>query len=345
MAAQPIPYYGPAETNLSGVLAEFVRQPNDNSPSESNGVLTYVEKWKGPYSVAKDILTHTWTGMTITELHAVLGSSKIQRYEIPAAPIRAGQQTVWTVTGIEVQELEAGDHAILTINYEGQYNSSGSFEAIPELDVWNLSWQSYQVTPWAFCANDDYSLASYNWSPSDQAPQADWSVKANREYINQAITSPAWEIKSNDFIVYTPNLTEQDVRKYLPPANNAIRKKASLQRNATYHHPVLVHQTAKKFSGLSATYGDVIADGLDHILSAAPSGCPYTFSGDWEWIKVGDDMTETKTVRFGKTQYTRRETWWGFPKDSIDKNFYGEESKWAHTEQGIEDGRWPIGGV
>lgn len=338
----PIPYYGPAPTDLSGVLSQFVRIPCENSPSEQNGELTYTEKWKGPYEDAKDLLTKVASGYTISQVHLALGANRVERFETPTCPARAGG--VWIMDGVQVQELEAGSHAIVTFTYKPVGSSSGGGTDIPEQDVWSLSWEAYQVTPWAFCKNDDYSLESYNWSPSDTPPDPDWSKCANRAYIEQCVNAPSWEIKGDGkWMVWTPDENAPDFRKYLPVANQAIYKKVALQRNATYHHPILVHQTAKSTTVSAATYDDPIGGGIDHITSL-PSGCPYSLSG-WEWVKTGDDMTQQK-VKSGTTTtiFTRRQVWCGYPVSGIDKNYYGNGT-FAHTEQGIQSGRWPIGGV
>lgn len=44
--------------------------------------------------------------------------------------------------------------------------------------------------------------------------------------------------------MYTPDKNVPDVRKYLHPANMAIQKKVSLDRNAVYHYPIVRHQTS-----------------------------------------------------------------------------------------------------
>lgn len=353
MAADKIPVNGPAKTN-NGILAQCVRIPCDNSPQKDYNKNTYTEKWKGPYSALKDVAASVELaddGTTITDLHNIIaskaGGMNIQRYTVPATPTYTDAQGVqykgvWKVTGLRVQELEAGDHAILTVEFESVSTATDG-EDLPEQDVWSISWQSYTVTPYAFCANGSYDLTSYVVSPSNTKPSEDWDATVNRMYLDKAINSPQYTFLG-DFIVYTPDLNAPDVRYYLPNAYTEIYKKICLGRNAVYHTPVVVHQTAKQYNGLNAEYSDEIGNKLDEIQNL-PSECPYTFpENTWEWIKVGDDMSCTKTKKGSKTTYTRRQIWNGYPKGTIDKNYYGEMTagEFQHNKQTIQEKRWKI---
>ena len=57
MASNPINYYGPAPTDKNGVLSQWVQQPSDNMPHETQDNITWRERWKGPFSLGKDILS------------------------------------------------------------------------------------------------------------------------------------------------------------------------------------------------------------------------------------------------------------------------------------------------
>ena len=65
MAAYNIPAPAAGSVQNQGVLTKFIKQVVDGTPSESNGVLTYKEKWKGPYSTGKGILSSVKTGDTL----------------------------------------------------------------------------------------------------------------------------------------------------------------------------------------------------------------------------------------------------------------------------------------
>ena len=76
-----------------------------------------------------------------------------KNFDFPAPPANSK----WWVTGTSLEQLEAGDHAILTLTCEVQASnydpssSSGSFD--PYQDTWQLRWESYTVKPAGFCAN------------------------------------------------------------------------------------------------------------------------------------------------------------------------------------------------
>ena len=56
------------------------------------------------------------------------------------------------------------------------------------------------------------------------------------------------------------------------------------------------------------------------MITSLPDGCPYTFQDkDWVWLKVADNVTETRTKT--ETTFTRRQVYKGMKKPDI--NFYG----------------------
>lgn len=354
----PIPVNGSAIVNQEGILAQCVRIPCDNSPQKDSEKNTYTEKWKGPYLVLKDIAASFDIGTndsTLSKFHELLksrtGQNNVQRYNVPDTPSFTDAQGVsykgvWKVTGLRVQELEAGDHAILTLECIC-VSSNKDGEDLEEQDVWSISWQSYTVTPYAFCANGSYNLTSYVVSPSNAEPTEDWDAEVNRMYLDKAINSPQYTF-IGDYIVYTPDLNTPDVRYYLPNAYTEIYKKVCLGRNAVYHTPVLTHQTAKKYNSMGAKYneGSNLGENID-VIQDLPGDCPYKFGeNDWEWIKVGDDMSCVKNKKEGSVTYTRREVFNGYPKGSIDKNYYGKKvDKFEHKKEFIQNKRWNLNSI
>ena len=92
----------------------------------------------------------------------------------------------------------------------------------------------------------------------------------------------------------------------------------------------------------SSSFTDELGGDLD-VITTLPSDCPYTFAKiktgagdvDWTWIKIGDDMQQTKTDT--TTTFTRTERWAGYT--DVDENYYGSET-FSHDENGIKTGRW-----
>lgn len=130
-----------------------------------------------------------------------------------------------------------------------------------------------------------------------------------------------------------------DSRYFLNDVETAVMKKKTLGRSATYHYPIITHQTVKK-GEVTLSYDETLGGNIDHVIDEL-SGCPYQFPDNkWTWVKIGDDMSQTK-VKSPKpiTIFTRRETFAGFT--DVDMNFYGN-GQFAHTEAGILSGRWEI---
>lgn len=133
MAKTQLNYYGPAPVNAKGVLAAFVKQPVNDTPSENaNGTINYTEKWKGPYGAAMNILTYVKVGDPLITLHSYLrllsGNDSIVRYGTPSCPARGDGTYRWVITSINVEELQAGDHCIITVNNSPELESEDGNE-------------------------------------------------------------------------------------------------------------------------------------------------------------------------------------------------------------------------
>ena len=358
MAAIQLDYRGPAPTNAQGILNCYVLQPTDSAPELVGNVPRYRETWKGPYLYAKELAKET--GIPLTTLHTRMGTGLelIRSYDVPTCPTIDGQQLYWKVTSIKIQELEAGDHALVTIDCEGA-NDLYDVQTLlsdQKQDVWSLSYQTVTYSPYAFCSNQEPKTSPQSWSPgydTAQHPTPDWSDYAHRTNIAQAFQYPnCFPVdkttgKSNFLVFETvpPDAnTLTPVREYLNPAESAIAKKIYLDKNVIYHTPIVTHQTVERTT--ASKYQNTLGYNLDH-LEELPSDCPYKFEDEkWEWLKIADDCTQQKNkVESGwESTFTRRQVWQGFPKDSCDKNFYGNGT-FTHTESGILEGRWPLQGL
>ena len=355
MAASTLNYRGPAPTNSEGILNCYVLQPTDSAPEITGNVPRYREVWKGPYSYAKELAKQT--GISLTTLYTKMGLPLVRSYEVPTCPIIDGQQLYWKVSSIKIQELEAGDHALVTIDCEGA-NDLYDVETLisdTKQDVWSLSYQTVTYSPYAFCSNKRrYKGKIKDWSPgydTTQHPTAHWTNFAHRTNIAQALQYPnSFPIdpvtQESNFLVFETVPPDANtlipVRKYLNPVESAIAKKIFLDKNVIYHMPVLTHQTVERTT--ASKYHNTLGYNLDH-LDTLPSDCPYKFEDEkWEWLKIADDCTQQKNkVESGwENTFTRRQVWQGFPKGSCDKNFYGNKT-FDHSESGILDGRWELG--
>lgn len=352
-----------ATVDANGVLNCLVQQPVDNTPSETANGMEYTEKYKGPYSKLKDILAHISVGNGIDAAHSALNEiGAIQGYfNAPICPVRIDSSVdpvveyggEWKVAAIQVDQLAAGSHAIVTIKYAAIYNRM----LHTDQDVWSLSWQSYSVDPYSFCKNDPANLP-YPCSPSFETdPTLDlpdqraeyWTEAGVRSNIDKYLTGlhESKVVNGKTYYYYTPNEQQLDVRYFLNGPESAVMKKKLLGRSATYHYPVLTHQTVTSQDLSAAMLETTIGDEIDHVVENLPADCPYTFPKKdnkdvWVWVKTGDEMSESKDLTTKQVTFTRHETYSGFT--DVDRNFYGN-APFTHDENGILSGRWQIGGL
>lgn len=342
MSAYTLPAPASGSVQNNGVLAKWIKQTVDNTPCEmSNGEINYKEKWKGPYTSGKTILGSIKVGDTLSQAHSGMGT-KVEEFSAPSCPTRNSRQGTWKVKEVRVEQIAAGDHCYLHLTFWADYASTDvqTLTEVEEMNVWSISWQAYSVSPWDFCANGG---SPSPWSPTyeDEPPQPNWAKLASRANIEAAMNqSPEFV---GEFIVYTPDKNVPDYKMYLDAANTAIQKKVGLDRNATYHYPIISHQTVHE-GGFNASYTGqgTLGEDIDRVTSL-PQGCPYTFpaSGEeaWSWIKIADDMQQQRNETSNKTTFTRHEKFMGIPANAVDLNYYGTGA-FSHTEQGITNGRW-----
>ena len=339
MSAYSLPSPATGSVQNNGVLTKFIKQTVDNTPCEmSNGEINYREKWKGPYSRGKSILSSVKIGDTLSAAHSALGNS-VEEFSEPTCPTRNNTAGTWKVKEIRVEQIEAGDHCYVYFTFYADFAST-SVDTLTELiekDVWSITWQSYSVSPWDFCKNGGGNASP--WSPSyeESPPAENWAKTADRAAI-QAAMNQSPEFKGN-FIVYTPDKNVPDCKMYLDAAHTAIQKKVGLDRNAIYHYPIIVHQTVHR-GGFNSTYKGqgIMGKDIDYVVTL-PSSCPYHLAEVWTWIKIGDNLTQERSEAKQTTNYTRQETFMGVLKDSYDKNYYGNGT-FSHDEAGITNGRW-----
>lgn len=327
-----------ASTDSNGVLSEAIVQPASNSPQYTTDSSTCEIKLKGPYDSLKNA-----NNLTMCDLHTAITRMPVtvsKNFDYPAPP--AGNK--WWVKGTSLEQLEAGDHGILTLTCDAVLTSyspsgsSGSFD--PYQDTWNLRWESYTVKPTAFCANDGHEATELTAATSGP----DTNGLADRQHIHYFMEA------GKDNSGYSDKVSKywyrtQDGDFVLNRAEELVMKKIMQDRQALWHYPVLTHITTKYFSTTSANissrleYGESLGEDIDHIVDL-PEECPYEFPTDadqnWEWVKTGDDMQHIKTKE--RISFQRTETYMGVI--SADVNFYGN-TPFSHTN--LENCRWKIG--
>lgn len=337
-------------STIDGVLNEWVCQ-SQSQVKESGGAVTYQEVFKGPFAQGKGLLSTIKTGDKIDYVHSLMGIGlRNQLFDAPSCPIRENHTGVWRLQSIQITEQQAGAHCLLQLLFLADY-SGGDVENLSEdiyQNTWSISWQSYTVSPYAFCANPEKTK---NLTVSEDENQDNGKLKASREtiqkYLSQNGTNNLFKNSVKDKETY--RLTVSEV---------LILQKLNANKNAVYHYPIVTHTTVKSgpfndtSSNLSSDietpkqptkYDDALGGDLDTIVDELPKECPYEFAKlesvgnkEWQWIKIADDIDEQHTRT--TTSFTRREQWMGVVDPDV--NFYSNVP-FDRTE--LSACRWVVG--
>lgn len=331
-----------ATTDLSGVLTGLVQQPCDQGPAYSAERQTCQLKFKGPYDVMKDI--NDVVGTTLSAAVQKLPADVWQNFKFPTPP----PDTKWWVRSTSLEQLEAGDHAVLTMTLDtkpSDYDPSqqqGSFD--PYQDTWQLRWESYTLKPAAFCKNEPHQDRELT-SMTGHEELTGYADRQHVDYFMQAGKDNCGFAAGPQHYWY--RTTDGDF--LLNDAEELVLKKTLTDTNALWHYPVLTHQTTQNhysqnvssFISSNVKYAPTVGEDVDHVVNGLPAGCPYNFpSGDdaWQWVKIGDDMQHVKTRE--RISFTRTETFMGVI--SADPNYYGNT---AFDHSNLEECRWKPGEV
>lgn len=119
-----------------------------------------------------------WLSAALT----ALDMSTTQNFTFPTPP----EGTGWWVIATNVEQLEAGSHALLTVTSEARdlnYSplpETGTYD--PYSDTWQLRWESYTLKPSAFCSNKPHS--DYSFTDPSVTEGAELTGYASREHID-----------------------------------------------------------------------------------------------------------------------------------------------------------------
>lgn len=332
-----------------GVLNVWVCQ-SQSQVKESGGVITYQEVFKGPFAKGKELLSNIKTGDKIDSIHSLMGFRN-QLFDAPACPTRDDKTGVWILQSVQISEQQAGAHCLLQFLFVADYSGT-DVETLTEdiyQNTWSISWQSYTVSPYAFCANP---LQAKNLTVSEDENLDKGKLKASREtiqkYLSQNGTNNLFKNSVKDKETYRLTVSE-----------TLILQKINANKSAVYHYPIVTHTTVKlgpfvnsssdnNEGGISSPkqptkYDEALGGDLDTIVDELPKECPYEFAvlesvgnKEWQWIKIADDIDEqhTKTT----TSFTRREQWMGVVDPDV--NFYSN-APFDRTK--LETCRWVVG--
>lgn len=318
------------------VLDKLYKQPCDDTPSWVKGEYKYVEKFKGPYEqLLKLPFTNFYPGnlrsAAIANLDIVDGG-----FSVPSTP----NGKVWLITEAKVEEIVAGEHAILTVTSTARpiFEASGEgagFANDPDRETWQLKWQSYTVPPMGFILGKTRSEVEVS-ADDDSDYWQDLSGYADAGILNKYFAQPA----NNDAGDY--QYRDGASLYWLNHVEGLVAEKIKKNEVALYHYPVVIHTTVK-YSALSSTavYPDEVAENIDTVVEL-PSDCKIKFDDDdeWTWIKIDDSLQCEGETRVQRRRWTRTESFMGVKL--ADVNFYGSE---PYSPNDPENTRWPIGGI
>lgn len=148
--------HGINETPISANV--LVKQWLDGNETMQNGDLKFQEKWKGQYETCRTVLSGLLTKYTDVSRPTysdfkTIASNRIESYSEPNPPSGG----VWCLVDANVDELEAGVHGMLTMNWSYQLTSIQPLPPTPpdsDTTTWNIDWQSYNFSTYGYCAND-----------------------------------------------------------------------------------------------------------------------------------------------------------------------------------------------
>ena len=331
---------GTTEVNsqTQGSLTGIVLQPSEESPMSQYGQTTYVEIWKGPYGVLKDLpTTKMQPGYSRDAALATVAQVKTARF----TPPNPGSGNSWWILSCRVRQEKAGDHATMQVTYSNvrpswAFDKTG-FSEDERQATWTLDWEAYVCQPSFFCANP----ASASRTPIDD-PHAESHEAKSASYAHvqelmhyQVVKGGAGGGKGGNwnFAYRLPSVeqsTSLSATTYTLNGNErSVYQKMQSQVAAVYHRPVLTYVTVDYYSSLDPLnrmpeYPHSIGNGMDVIEDSLPAGCPYGELSDWEWLKTGDHMDTHFVGNDGRQiKYVRQQVWKGAGK--WDVNFYGKD--------------------
>lgn len=332
------------------------QQPTSSMPYNQGNSSQYIEEWKGKYNVLKDLPMSFSLGESITSVYTKIsgkGFTLKSHYDIPDAGkvsvVLNGEivtkDAVWCFESAQVEEIQAGELAVLRITYKAQIYDNDSPEEEPETptttETWEVTWQSYSVNPYSFCAQDSHidknmrEIVEGFYAPANQ--------KSNRLHIQQCIqqwngnkvnnSQQSSSSNSGNTTMYTYNPIDNGNNTLLLNVHEGyIMNKILQDKSAIYHYPIVTHR--QSWNSLQAI---TAGENIDEIASEEPE-FPFTIkqniAGDYEWVKTADNVSIT-TNDLNEVQTTRVQQWWGVIDADI--NFYGTDNK------GDIEGRWIVG--
>lgn len=312
-----------------GTLTCYVKQNTITASSTA-----YAEEYKCPTAPALNIIRDFQIGESYLVAVSRLSPIEGQLTGEPPAPLNKK----WALSDVHLQEVDAGQHSILRLEFELVDTSKDS--GIHLKDV-SLSWKPKSVPLLGFCANDGNHI---DRSPNQQdAPKEETCIS---EHIKAYITSTDRQTLSSENISLAYKRGGKTFCKLNPREAAIATKYNSGVEYAYYHTPIM---TIVEESNLLSTNWesdcpfDDIAKNIDTITDLPYNAIKlqppiWTNEAAWSWWLVIDNVQCVFADDLKKFHVWKRTRQYdGAIK--IDPNLYGSE------KVGEIDGRWIVGGM
>ena len=312
-----------------GTLTCYVKQNTITASST-----TYAEEYKCPTAPALNIIRDFEIGESYAAAVGRLSPIEGQLTYEPPAPLNKK----WALSDVHLQEVDAGQHSILRLEFELVDTSKD--DGIHLKDI-SLSWKPKSVSLLAFCANDGNHI---DRSPNQEDAPAD--QKCISEHIKAYITRTDRQTLSSENISLAYRRDGKTICKLNPREAAIATKYNSGVEYAYYHTPVM---TIVEESDLLSTNWDTdcpfydIAEKIDTITDLPYDAIHlqppiWTDASSWSWVLVIDNVQCVFADELKKFHVWKRTRQYEGATE-IDPNLYGSEKK------GQIDGRWIVGGM
>ena len=316
-----------------GTLTCYVKQNTITASSTA-----YAEEYKCPTAPALNIIRDFQIGESYSVAVSRLSPIEGQLTGEPPAPFNKK----WALSDVHLQEVDAGQHSILRLEFELVDTNKES--GIHLKDV-SLSWKTQSIPLLGFCANaEDHNDLAVNQqnAPIEQ--------KCVSEHIKAYISNPYRQqlsASSSDGITSLAYQRDGSTVYKLNQRESAIANKYNKGIEYVYYHNPVIN-VVEESDLLSTNWEsdcpfDDIAENIDTITALPYNAIqlkPPIWSNEdsWQWVLVIDNVQcvfadEEKTFH----RWKRTRQYEGYMK--IDQNLYGSE------KIGQIDGRWQIGAM
>ena len=312
-----------------GTLSCYVKQNTITASST-----TYVEEYKCPTAPALNIIRDFEIGETYAAAVGRLSPIEGRLTGEPPAPLNKK----WALSDVHLQEVDAGQHSILRLEFELVDTSKD--DGIHLKDV-SLSWKPKSVSLLAFCANDGNHI-----DRSTNQKDAPKDEKCISEHVKAYITSTNKSSLSSENMSLAYRRDGKTICKLNPREAAIATKYNSGVEYAYYHTPVM---TIVEESDLLSTNWELdcpfydIAVEIDTITDLPYDAIHlqppiWTYASSWSWVLVVDNVQCVFADEMKKFHVWKRTRQYEGATE-IDPNLYGSEKK------GQIDGRWIVGGM